>query len=173
VVVAVQMASTLWLWSMQAGGLPTLGMIGGIGIHTGDPFMPELHAQMPVAATNKIAQGETVYLLGGAMPLYFTTPVVYHTTWDTSPLGVLMRAYPDEPWQWVSQLRADGIVFVLADYAELGRLRESGWYDELVTPEVVMAWLDVVAEPVVGWPPYGQRLYRLLDDPSQSQKEHP
>jgi hypothetical protein len=171
--VAVQTAVTLWIWSTQAGGLPTLGMVGGVGIHTGEPFVPELHAQMPVAATNRIAAGETVYLLGGATPLYFTTPVVYHTTWDTSPLGALMRAYPDDPWQWASQLRADGIVFVLADYAELGRLRESGWYDELVTPEVVMAWLDVVAEPVVGWPPYGQRLYRLLDDPSQSRKEHP
>ncbi len=173
VLVAVQTGATLWIWSTQAGGQPTLGMIGGVAIHTGEPFVSELHARMPVAATNRIAQGETVYLLGGATPLYFTTPVVYHTTWDTSPLGALMRAYPDEPQRWASQLRADGVVFVLADYAELGRLREAGWYDELVTPELVMAWLDVVAEPVVGWPPYGQRLYRLLDNPGPSQKGHP
>ncbi len=167
VLVAVQTGATLWIWSTQAGGLPTLGMVGGVGIHTGEPFVPELHAQMPVAATNRIAGGETVYLLGGATPLYFTTPVVYHTTWDTSPLGALMRAYPGEPQRWASQLRADGVVFVLADYSELGRLREAGWYDELVTPEMVMAWLDVVAEPVVGWPPYGQRLYRLVDRPQE------
>jgi hypothetical protein len=167
VVVAVQMASTLWLWSMQAGGLPTLGMIGGIGIHTGDPFMPELHAQMPVAATNKIAQGQTVYLLGGATPLYFRTPVIYSTTWDTSPLGALMRAHPDDPWAWASQLRAEGAVYVLADYSELGRLRDSRWYDESVTPESVMEFLDVVAEPMVGWPKYGQRLYRLIGRPQE------
>lgn len=165
VVVAAQMGVTVWVWSQQLGGAPTGAMIAGVRTIKGEPFVPELHAEMPAAATGHIAGLDKVYLLGASTPLYFSCPVLYHTTWDTSPLGELMRARPDDPWGWAETLRSGGVVFVLADYAELTRLGRSGWYDADVTPESVMHWLDEVAEPLVGWSNYGQMLYRLKENP--------
>lgn len=160
-VICAQMLATLWIWSVQAGGYPAARMIAGVRLFTGEPFVPEVHQHTPSAVTNRITGGATVYLLGGATPLYFAAPVVYHTTWDTAPLGELMRANPSDPEAWAAALRERGVAYVLADFGELDRLRASGWYDELLTPEAAMAWLDVVAEPVAGWPEQGQMLYRL------------
>ena len=162
-VAAVQTVATLWIWSGQAGGYPTAAMIAGVPWFKGEPFVAEEHDQSPTAVTNEVAHGRMVYLLGGATPLYFTGPVLYHTTWDTSPLGDLMRAEPGEPSAWAAALWARGVRVVLANYAELDRLEESGWSDPSVTSRTAMAWLDAVGEPVAGWPRQGQVLYRLRD----------
>lgn len=162
---ALQTGVTVWVWSQQLGGAPTGAMIAGVRMLKGEPFIPELHADMPTPATSHIAGKDRVYLLGGSTPLYFLCPVLYHTTWDTSPLGELMAARPGEPWTWAGSLRDRGVVYVLADYAELNRLTRSGWYDSLVTPQTVRDWLDEVAEPLVGWSDYGQVLYRLKEKP--------
>lgn len=163
--VIVQCGVTVWIWSRQLEGAPTRAMIAGVRTFKGEPFVPEVHAHMPVASVNHIAGSETVYLLGGATPLYFAPPVLYHTTWDTSPLGQLMREHPAEPRVWSARLRQRGVVYVLADLAELTRLSRSGWYDQHVTAPVVLEWLDEVGEPVMGWPDSGQLLYRLKEMP--------
>lgn len=165
VLVIVQVGVTIWVWSRQLDGAPTRAMIAGVRTFKGEPFVPEVHAPMPIPAVNQIAGSDAVYLLGGATPLYFAPPVLYHTTWDTSPLGQLMREHPDQPWTWSAALRARGVVYVLADLAELTRLGESGWYDTDVTVPGVLQWLDEVAEPVMGWPDSGQLLYRLKEKP--------
>jgi len=161
--VAVQAVATLWIWSGQAGGYPTAALIAGVPWFKGEPFIAGEHDQSPTAVTNELARGRLVYLLGGATPLYFTGPVLYHTTWDTSPLGELMRAKPGEPEAWAQALGARGVRMVLANYAELDRLEDSGWSDDAVTSRSVMAWLDAVGEPVAGWPRQGQVLYWLRD----------
>ncbi|KAA0214629.1 MAG: hypothetical protein DYG94_08245 [Leptolyngbya sp. PLA3] len=163
--VVVQVGVTVWIWSRQLDGAPTRAMIAGVRAFKGEPFVPEVHADMPIPAVNRIAGRHTVYLLGGATPLYFAPPVLYHTTWDTSPLGRLMREYPGEPWVWSARLRERGVVYVLADLAELTRLGRSGWYDPSVTVPAVLEWLDEVGEQVAHWPNRGQRLYRLKEKP--------
>lgn len=161
VLVVFQMVLTVWIWGGQAGGYPTAGMIGGVRFWKGEPYMAEQQQEFPIASTNMIADGKLVYLLGGARPLYFRTPVLYHTTWDRSPLGEAIRANPDQPNLWVDQLYASGVRYILADFAELERLTKSGWYDPSVTVDGAMPWLDANAEPVAGWPNAGQLLYRL------------
>jgi hypothetical protein len=163
VLVAFQMVMTVWIWGVQAGGYPTAGMIGGVRFWKGDPFAIENQQDFPIASTNVIADGEVVYLLGGATPLYFSTPVLYHTTWDQSPIGTIMRASPGRPILWEEELFESGVRYVLVDLAELDRLTKAGWYDSSVSVDTAMEWLDFVAEPIAGWPNAGQLLYRLED----------
>ncbi|MCL4222758.1 MAG: hypothetical protein KJZ65_15470 [Phycisphaerales bacterium] len=163
--VVVQTGVTIRIWSRQLEGAPTRAMIAGVRALKGEPFVPEAHAELPIPAVNQIAGRDRVYLLGGATPLYLAPPVLYHTTWDTSPLGRLMREHPGEPWAWSRSLRDRGVVYVLADLAELRRLGESGWYDASVTAPGVLEWLDEVGEPIMGWPDSGQLLYRLKERP--------
>lgn len=90
-----------------------------------------------------------VYLLGDATPLYYLgatggadAGVVYHTTWDRSPLGDAIRARPEEPAAWTDALRGRGIGFVLINFDELDRLIEHDrYFDPDVTTARVRAWL--------------------------------
>ncbi len=168
--VATQMVWTVILWGGQAGGFPTGGMIAGVRFWKGEPFTVDEQQDFPIASTNVIADGSLVYLLGSSTPLYFRTPVLYHTTWDRSPLGHAMRTHPGEPALWARSLQDAGVQYILADFAELDRLTRSGWYDPLITSGGAMAWLDAHAEPVAGWPNAGQLLYRLKPTPDTQQQ---
>lgn len=109
-----------------------------------------------------VPRGETVYLLGTATPLFVRTPVVYHTTWDESPMGGLIREHPDEPERWTAGLLARGISWVWIDEGELERLGpRSGWYDPAVTPEAVARWQRTLGEPAWAWPRLRSVVYRL------------
>lgn len=72
---------------------------------------------------------QRLYLLGDSTPFYFRVPVLYHTTWDASPLGEAMRGRGDA---------LGGVSHVLVNFAELRRLRRDGWYDPDVSPEAVL-----------------------------------
>lgn len=92
----------------------------------------------------------SVYLLGDATPLYYLgatggtdAGVIYHTTWDRSPLGDAIRARPDDPAAWSAALRARGITFVLVNLDELARLiAKDRNFDPDVTIDRVLAWLS-------------------------------
>jgi hypothetical protein len=107
-----------------------------------------MHARNPVLDVDAEASPEyfvnyalpdeaLVYCVGGATPLYFTRPVLYHTTWDDSPLGLLVREHGDDHAAIAAGLRARGITHLLIDASELHRLQQDGWYDPLVTPDFV------------------------------------
>jgi len=113
-----------------------------------------------------------VYLLGDATPLYLasgerTGEIVYHTTWDRELLGDAIRAFPDDPHQWVDALAARGITHVLVNVSELRRLRGSGWYDPDVSPEAALRLCERL-EPVAVWPQRGQGLYKLTEHEPES-----
>ncbi|MBY0311569.1 MAG: hypothetical protein K2W85_05835 [Phycisphaerales bacterium] len=100
--------------------------------------------------------GEGVYLLGDSTPMYVlgatggrqSSPVVYHTTWDRSPLGDAIAASPDEPKTWSLALRSLGVRHVLVNFDELGRLTSRDrYYDPRVRVEDVARWL---ASPTSG-----------------------
>lgn len=104
---------------------------------------------------------DLVYLVGDGAPLYFGPGVVYHTTFDTSPLGTLMRESPNDPAAWEKGLRALGIGWLIVNPGEIARLQRSGWYDPSVTPESVrdFATTQGVAERL--WRDEGRYLVRL------------
>ena len=150
-----------------------------------DPSLDEaerratLHAVGPFEYINVAITGEpvppgrgssprpsAVYLLGDATPLYYLSAtgrpdagVIYHTTWDTSPLGDAIRAAPDDPAAWTASLLARGIGYVLVNPDELYRLAEKDrYFDSDITTERVRGWL---ADPRSGcevvrtWPAPG------------------
>lgn len=149
--------------------------------------------------------GVGVFLLGDSAPLYILgargatpaafdqggtlraarSPVLYHTTWDASPLGNAMRATPDaDPAAyaahaahaaWTGALQALGVRYLLINFDELIRLSERDhYYDPVVTLKSVMRWLNDPASRAFlekRWPrpgvdpatPSGSSLYRFND----------
>ncbi len=105
--------------------------------------------------------GELVLLVGDSTPLYFGPGVAYHTTYDASPLGDLMRQHPDNPAAWASGLRGRGIGWLLVNDSELRRLHASGWYDTLVTPERVHEFTETLGGPARVWPEERRYLVRI------------
>lgn len=125
---AMRSLDTFW---SERGGNPnaTLG------------YGPEALAQMDLRVGDLalVAPGETLYLLGDSTPFYVPGPLVYHTTWDASPLGDAVRTTAeseDAPFEWSGKLLDRGIDKILINFSELSRLIESKWYDPAVTPEV-------------------------------------
>ena len=109
------------------------------------------------------APDERVYLLGDATPFYYSVPVLYHTTYDRSPLGQAMRRAPADPDAWTRELRALGVRYVLYAPGEIRRLRASGWYDPIVTTDAVERWLAHSARPVHAPERQGRVLFELRD----------
>lgn len=120
------------------------------------------------------ARGPRVLLVGDATPLYYLgatgradAGVVYHTTWDRSPIGEAIRAGGENPAAWTAALRAQGFDFVLINLSELSRLTERDrYFDPEVTMPRIVRWLsDPGAGCVRVWawesPGGGQHLVRL------------
>jgi len=174
---AVLAGATLWRFAHERGGRPNATLVGGTALFDGSLWRNEwarasparrgeLAAMMGPEAFVNVALGEErVYLLGDATPFYFRAPVLYHTTWDQSPLGRLIREHPGEPRQWTAGLRARGVGLVLWNAGEVSRLQRSGWYDPTVTNDAIEAWLRDDAEPVQAWPDSGRYLFRLRPTP--------
>jgi len=129
---AMRSLDTFW---SEHGGRPnqTLAMGPGVlaqeGLRLGDSAL--------------VKPGETLYLLGDSTPFYMPGPLVYHTTWDASPLGDAVRSTKDgenAPFEWSGKLLDRGIGAVLINFSELGRLIESKWYDPAITRDVFMRW---------------------------------
>lgn len=110
-----------------------------------------------------------IYLLGDATPLYYAGDVLYHTTWDRSPLGALLAKYPGRPQeeagaQWARGLRAQGVRWIVINLAELHRLIEQdNWYDRDVTVGMVTLWAQRWCRLIRAWPETGQYLFELPD----------
>jgi len=116
-------------------------------------FGPAALAQerLRIGDSAQVKPGETLYLLGDSTPFYVPGPVVYHTTWDASPLGEAVRSVKESesaPFEWSGKLLDRGIGAVLINFSELGRLIESKWYDPAITRDVFMRW-SAATRPVL------------------------
>lgn len=176
----------------ERDGKPNIGLVGGVHALNGSMFAemtPGELLELGPDATLNVMRGVfrdrepmqyspipllawRVYLLGDATPLYLANSekageIVYHTTWDRELLGDAIRAYPDDPHQWVDALAARGITHVLVNVSELRRLRGSGWYDPDVSPEAALRLCERL-EPVAVWPERGQGLYKLTEHEPES-----
>lgn len=159
-------------FAAQRGGDPVAYVSReAFAFRTGEMFVdePDLGSVAPLSYHVNFAlpPGSLVYLLGDARPLYFTKPVLYHTTWDRSPFGDLVRGHPEDPAAWARGLAELGVTHVLVSYAELDRLRKWGTYDPAVTSEAVQELLARFGrlEASVG---SASALFRLLPLPPES-----
>lgn len=180
--VMVQTLALGWVYLDQRDGHPTIGVVLGTSTFSGeglgdqlDTLSPRERVQArenlpPVPWINTVLGGDApVLLVGGSTPLYLRDPIVYHTTWDSSPIGALMRAHRDDPGAWTRGLRGSGVRFVLINFAELRRLTADGWYDPLVTDNAMLGWVtptgvnDRTPRPLLvrEWPELGMGLYEL------------
>ncbi len=159
-IVLMQAAFLLVTYTLQRGG--SVGLALGVfpdaftGAEAQDP------TETAAAWTNSRPEGEPmVFLVGEGAPLYFGPGVVYHTTFDRSPLGELMRAHPDDPVAWSRALRERGIGWLIVSPGELDRLQKSGWYDPLVTPDAVRRFAETQGGAAHVWQGEGRYLVRL------------
>ncbi len=176
----IQTIVLLGVWFSQRGGMPSMMIARGPGWYTGHAQRLEVRGMDEARARDRLraieAAGglpvfawinlmapahDTIYLLGDSTPLYVRPPVVYHTTWDASPLGEAIES-GKTPEAWIAHLRDRGIDLVLVNLSELHRLIErDGWYDPRVTMARVEAFMDALGTPIRAWPEQGRVLFTV------------
>jgi hypothetical protein len=170
--VLVQAAASVQLFLTQVHGQPNARLVMG---PPASQALDDALASLPPAERNRliadaspvaycnqtIPDGATLYLLGDSTPLYFTCPILYHTTWDRSPLGDALRSHHNDAFAAAADLTARGVQFILYNRSELARLQHSGFYDPLVTPQSAEDFFALTATLVRAWPEAGTALYRL------------
>lgn len=144
--VPLLMSATAWsIFLVERGGMPNLMLATWAEPWLGESLRRELLAldepwrwavidesetirsRPPQVYVNLLVDPtQTVYLLGDATPLYFTGRVLYHTTWDRSPLGDAVERFPEAPAAWRRALHQRGVRWVLHNPRELERLWASG-----------------------------------------------
>lgn len=166
----------LWcihLYERERGGKPAT-YIDGVMLRTGvsssgvDPaFLRELAAaNSDVYLTHFTDGNRGVYLLGDATPFYILRPVVWHTTWDTSPLGEIIREHGDDHPAWAAALIERGLPLVLVNESELHRLGSvDEWYDRDVAASDWRGFFESHARPLMVWPSSAEHrrvLYEII-----------
>ena len=154
-----QASASVVLFLGQREGRPNALLAIGPAFFTGEGLPADLAADTPERYVNRLLpEGSRVLLVGGATPLYFEASVVSSTTWDRTPL----HAVADERVsRWSGRLMDLGVTHALVDFAELARLRSSGYWDERLSDERLRAWLRSGAEAVREWPGSGRVLFEL------------
>ncbi|MBS0191976.1 MAG: hypothetical protein JSR52_12590 [Planctomycetes bacterium] len=133
--IAVRSLDTFW---SERGGTPNALLAAG----------PEALVRRDLREGERapVTPGETLYLLGDSTPFYITGPLVYHTTWDRSPLGEAMshatwtKDGPDSG-EVSRALLAQGIGAVLVNQSELDRLISARWYDSRLGMSLIGDWI--------------------------------
>lgn len=155
-------------------GHPNGALVAGPGFFSGDALRAarqDLPADQwaaalragPVLFLNLQPPGEPVLLVGDAAPFYYSIPLRYSTTWDTNPLARAMREHPSDPGAWAASIFPAGHGLILVDFAELERLRRSGWLDPELMPERIAEWIRAEGRVVQDWP--GQVLFSVSAGP--------
>lgn len=172
------------LFLRENGGAPSRAMVAGVEVFNASgyasPGPPEMSRENyefylragPTALVNQVVLRSVpeprILLMGDATPLYFADAgerVAYATTWDASPLTAALDACEAqervEAECVIERLRAEGFTHVLINAAELDRLRDSGYSDPRVTPELGLM-IARRSRSVMPWPDRGQILVELV-----------
>ncbi|MDQ7014390.1 MAG: hypothetical protein Q9O74_10910 [Planctomycetota bacterium] len=165
IAVAGQSVFTLAIYSSQNNGSAGLGLPIFPAAFTGREDESPAATAKGWSNTRPLDDG-LVLLVGDSTPLYFGPGVVYHTTYDTSPLGELMRDFPDDPAAVARGLREMGIGWLLVSDSELRRLQASGWYDPDVTADRVREFADSLGGAAMLWSDERRSLVRIPSEPT-------
>lgn len=175
------------LFLRENAGDPMRGLIGGVEVLNGSavasPGPPESSREArefyltvgPTLLINNVllrsVPAPRILFMGGATPLYIADTgehTTYATTWDTSPLTRALDACNGDVDRVIAHLRdVDGFTHILIDAAELDRLRDSGYADPRITPELGLA-IARRTRVVLPWPDRGQVLVALDAPPVDS-----
>ncbi len=167
-----------YLFTREHAGHPNTALFIGAGAFTGEsiraqlPNLPpsqreEILSQLsPEAFVNLTLPHDTrLWLLGDATPFYFGVDVIYNTTYDTSPMTAAADQSAGDVDAWARSLHAMSIEYVLVNFAELDRLRRSGFAAPAMTPENAEKLVSSWGTPVHAWPEQGRALYKLRTPP--------
>ena len=106
-----------------------------------------------------------VLLVGDATPLYYGAVrprLAYATTWDTNPLARALADAGGDAGAALRRLRAEsGFTHALINFAEVERLRRSGWWDPALPPDELEAMTLEHLAVVFAWPERGVFLAEL------------
>ncbi|MFG0241934.1 MAG: hypothetical protein ACF8R9_04015 [Phycisphaerales bacterium JB054] len=160
-VVVTQSVFVIGIYASQQGGSAGIGLPVYPTTFT-DRAVEEPYLSAAGWCNTRPLDDGLVLLVGDSTPLYFGPGVVYHTTYDTSPLGELMRATPADAI--ARGLREQGIGWVLVNDSELRRLQQSGWYDPDVTPDSVRNLADELGGAAMVWPDERRYLLQLAPE---------
>lgn len=173
----------------DASGKPSRPALVGVGVLTGEALREpiaranpderertlELLAPTPWINLTQHARITRLYLLGDSTPFYMQVPLLWHTTWEASPLGAALRAHQGDLAKAVRALAAPppaghGVSHILINRDELARLRRDRWYDPDVTPDIVDAIIRTHARTIRAFSPdnspsRGSILIELIPEP--------
>lgn len=92
---------------------------------------------------NKLsAWSKTLLIADNSRLFYIQRPMVYHSAFDASMLGDLIRQHPSDPAAVTRELKAQGITHVWLHGPELGRLMTTYGFDAAITPESLTALIQ-------------------------------
>jgi hypothetical protein len=167
-----------YLFTREHAGHPNTALIVGAGAFTGEsirnqlPNLPPnqrdeiLNQLSPEAFVNlTLPHDARLWLLGDATPFYLGVDVIYNTTYDTSPMSTAVNQSSGDVDSWARSLRALNIQYVLVNFAELDRLRRSGFAAPAMTPENAEKLVSSCGVLVHAWPEQGRALYKLRPQP--------
>lgn len=155
-------------------GHPNGSLLAGPGFFSGDALRAareQIPADQwaaalragPVLFLNLQPPADPLLLVGDAAPFYYAIPLRYATTWDANPLARAMRAHPTDSGAWAGEIFPSGRGLILVNFAELERLRRSGWLDPDLAPERIADWIRREGRVVQEWP--GQVLVSVSAGP--------
>lgn len=151
----------------QRQGRPNDTLALGSALFTGAIDLGDTTDSIPSAWINRQYPDGALLLIGDAAPLYYRRPIGYATVWDRNPLADAMRETPGDPDAWTRSIQRLGYRYVLISFAELDRLRQSGWNDPLLTPDGVSTWAQRLGDPLRVWPERGAVLF-AINAPAQT-----
>lgn len=162
---AVTLGTLMWLLvSTRAMGLTNIGLLFSPGDRMGvSPAARGLAEQDKTSeqfVNTMLSGGDRVLLVGEATPLYYDAKrIAYTTTWDTNPLAELLAQESNDATV-TRLLRERGFTHLLINFAELDRLKRSGFLDPRLDVERV-ARIARSQALVRAWDQTGQVLVRL------------
>lgn len=162
---AVTLGALMWLVvSTRAMGLTNFGLLispsDRMGVSLAARGLAEQDKTSEQFINTSLNSSDRVLLVGEATPLFYDARrVAYATTWDTNPLAELFSSEPDNA-RVTRLLRERGFTHLLINFAELDRLKRSGFLDPQLDAERV-ARIARSQTLVRTWDATGQVLVRL------------
>lgn len=161
-IVGIQAGAAVWVFLVQPGG-PNATLPLGAAARTGAVYSEAVAEAFPTAWMNRELPKEAVVLfVGESRTAYVDRRAIWSSAWDRGLLAQSL-ANGENAAGTLASMRQAGVTHIYVSFAELSRLRDSGYTDERMGPESVASLLAQIAEPVRGWERLGSAVFRVKD----------